>query len=56
MPRHTWKVVFSRGDGRSWAYWMMNTNEQYDLKPIEYGNLSDFQNWHSSDLRRSEAA
>ena len=39
VPSHTWKVVFSSGEGRTWAYWMTNTAGQHNLKPISYAEF-----------------
>lgn len=36
VPSHTWKVVYSRGDGRTWAYWMANNAGMHSLQPISY--------------------
>lgn len=39
VPSHTWKVVYSRGEGRAWAYWMTNTAGTHSLKPIDYAEF-----------------
>ena len=39
VPSHTWKVVYSRGEDRAWAYWMTNTGGEHSLKPISYGEF-----------------
>ncbi len=39
VPSHTWKVVYSRGERRAWAYWMTNTAGRHDLKPIDYAEF-----------------
>jgi len=36
VPSHTWKVVYSRADGRTWAYWATNDAGRHDLQPISY--------------------
>jgi len=36
VPSHTWKVVYSSGDGRAWAYWMANNDGTQSLQPISY--------------------
>lgn len=36
VPSHTWKVVHSSGDGRTWAYWMANNARKHSLQPISY--------------------
>lgn len=36
VPSYTWKVVYSSGDSRAWAYWMDNTNDRHSLQPISY--------------------
>jgi len=36
VPGHTWKVVYSRGERRVWAYWMENSAGKHSLKPISY--------------------
>ncbi|MGJ7579775.1 DNA/RNA non-specific endonuclease [Variovorax sp. RHLX14] len=35
VPSHTWKVVYSRREGRAWAYWMTNTAGSHSLEPID---------------------
>ena len=39
VPSHTWKVVHSSAEGRTWAYWMTNTAGQHSLKPISYAEF-----------------
>ena len=39
VPSHTWKVVYSRGEDRAWAYWMTNAGGQHSLKPISYSEF-----------------
>lgn len=39
VPGHTWKVVYSSGEDRAWAYWMTNTGGEHSLKPISYGEF-----------------
>ena len=39
VPSHTWKVVHSSGEGRTWAYWLTNTAGQHSLKPISYAEF-----------------
>lgn len=36
VPSHTWKVVYSSGDGRAWAYWTLNHGGTHSLQPISY--------------------
>lgn len=36
VPSHTWKVVYSSGEGRAWAYWMANNAGKQSLQPISY--------------------
>jgi endonuclease G len=47
VPSHTWKVVYSRGDGRTWAYWATNDAGRHDLQPISY---QDFRQRSGLDL------
>ncbi len=39
VPSHTWKVVYSRGDERAWAYWMTNSAGPHSMKPISYAEF-----------------
>ena len=39
VPSHTWKLVYSRAEERSWAYFMENVNGVHSLKPISYNEL-----------------
>ena len=40
VPSQTWKVVYSRGDRRVWAYWLDNVGGKQSLKPISYGEFT----------------
>ena len=39
VPSHTWKLVYSRAEDRSWAYYMENVNGVHSLKPIAYAEF-----------------
>jgi endonuclease G len=39
VPSHTWKLVYSRAEERSWAYFMENVNGVHSLKPISYSEF-----------------